>query len=176
MIVSKEYGMTSHATKQRSRSLRGPQKGAGLIEVMVAVLVMGVGLLGIAAMQATALRNNQSSLERTQATIQTYSILDAMRANRDRALEGDYDLAATCTGPTANTTLAENDLRRWFGAMQASMGADTTCAEILRNGEQFTITVTWDDSRASDDVETAAPDNALSDEPKRNEVTTVVRL
>ena len=57
-----------------------------LLAALVAVLVMGVGLLGIAAMQATALRNNQSALERTQATIQTYSILDAMRANRDAAL------------------------------------------------------------------------------------------
>ena len=56
-----------------------------MIEVLVAVLVMGIGLLGVAAMQATALRNNQSALERTQATIQTYSILDAMRANRQRA-------------------------------------------------------------------------------------------
>lgn len=168
--------MRLHAAQNGSRNSRGCQEGAGLIEVLVAVLVMGVGLLGIAAMQATALRNNQSSLERTQATIQTYSILDAMRANRDRALAGDYDLAPTCTKPTTNTTLAQNDLGRWFDAMRASMGADTTCASITSDGERFTITVRWDDSRASDDVETAAPDNTDSDDPKRNEVVTVVRL
>ena len=40
-----------------------------LIEVLVAVLIMGIGLLGIAAMQTVALRNGQSSLERTQAVI-----------------------------------------------------------------------------------------------------------
>lgn len=168
--------MRLHAAQNGSRNFRGCQGGAGLIEVLVAVLVMGVGLLGIAAMQATALRNNQSSLERTQAIIQTYSILDAMRANRDRALAGDYNLASTCTKPTANTTLAQNDLGRWFDAMSASMGTDTTCASIVSNGEQFTITVRWDDSRASDDVETTAPDNTDSDDPKRNEVITVVRL
>ena len=38
-------------------------------------------------MQATALRNSQGSFERTQVVIQSYSILDAMRANRQVAEE-----------------------------------------------------------------------------------------
>lgn len=171
--------MTSHATQQRSRSLRGPQKGAGLIEVMVAVLVMGVGLLGIAAMQATALRNNQSALERTQATIQTYSILDAMRANRSAATNNEYNLAQTCTTPTDNSTLAKKDLIAWFQAMKAAMGNnDGTCATITRAGNVFTIVIEWDDSRASDDVEEAAPDpaEAAAGEVLRNRVVTVARL
>ena len=62
------------------------QRGVGLIEVMVAVLILGVGLLGIAAMQTTALRNSQSSLERSQAVMQTYAILDAMRAKDAEAV------------------------------------------------------------------------------------------
>ncbi len=169
--------MRLHAAQKRFRSFRGRQEGAGLIEVLVAVLVMGVGLLGIAAMQATALRNNESSLERSQATIQTYSILDAMRANRSRALAGDYDMAETCATPSATTTLAEKDKNQWFEDMQAAMGEnDKTCASIAHNGNQFTITVEWDDSRASDDVETAADDDPSGNVPKRNKVVTVVRL
>ena len=154
---------------------RRSQTGAGLIEVLVAVLVMGVGLLGIAAMQATALRNNQSALERTQATIQTYSILDAMRANRDAALAGGYDMARTCTAPTANGTLAQRDIIAWFAGMQDAMGTTGTCGTVVRNGNQFTITVDWDDSRASDNTETAPA--ALQDGvPARNRVVTVARL
>ncbi|WP_368561891.1 type IV pilus modification protein PilV [Pseudoxanthomonas sp. UTMC 1351] len=147
------------------------QRGAGLIEVLMAVLVMGIGLLGIAAMQATALRNNQSSLERTQATIQTYSILDAMRANRERALAGDYDMGLTCATPTvppSGATLAQSDKRQWFLDMQRSMGNDAgTCGTIVRNGENFEITVQWDDSRAANGQNTNAD---------RNQVITRVRL
>ena len=49
-----------------------------LLEVLIAVLVLAIGLLGIAALQATALRNSQSSLERNQAVIASYTIADAM--------------------------------------------------------------------------------------------------
>lgn len=126
-------------------------RGVSLIEVMIAVLIMGVGLLGIAAMQATALRNNESALERTQATIQTYSILDAMRANRDNALGGAYNLARTCTTPAGNTTLAENDLRRWIGSLKDTLGNnDGSCGTVACNGAECVITVEWDDSRATE--------------------------
>src|SRR3546814_12535773 len=86
------------------------QRGAGLIEVMISVLVMGVGLLGIAAMQATALRNNQRALERTQATVQTYSILDAFRANAESARAAAYPLGRPCAVPQDTATLAQRHL------------------------------------------------------------------
>lgn len=155
-----------------SRNGRGlaHQRGAGLIEVLVAVLVLAIGLLGIAAMQATALRNNQSSLERTQATIQTYSILDAMRANAEAARAGAYNLARTCTPPTASGTLAQRDLVRWFADMRGAMGATTgTCGTISQSGDVFTVTVEWDDGRATDTGSTAADSD-------RNSVTTRVRI
>ncbi|SFV35524.1 MULTISPECIES: type IV pilus modification protein PilV [unclassified Pseudoxanthomonas] len=152
------------------------QRGAGLIEVLVAVLVMGIGLLGVAAMQATALRNNQSALERTQATIQTYSILDAMRANRQRAIAGDYNMTRTCTVPATGATLALKDIHAWFADMQNthSMG-NTACASIVQNGNQFVVTVDWDDSRGSNNTETAPA--ALQDGiAARNRVVTAVRI
>lgn len=131
-------------------SERRLHQGVGLIEVMIAVLIMGIGLLGIAAMQATALRNNQSALERTQATIQSYSILDAMRANRDIALGGGYNLAKTCTAPAAGT-LAQTDLNRWIGSLKTTLGNnDGSCGTIACNGDTCTVTVQWDDSRAVD--------------------------
>lgn len=137
------------------------QRGYSLIEVMVAVLIMGIGLLGIAAMQATALKNGQSSLERGQAVVQSYAILDAMRANRDRAIAGDYNLASmTCTVPSATGTLAQNDLNSWITALKNTLGSGagndtTTCGQINCVGDTptqsnvCTVTVQWDDSRGS---------------------------
>ncbi|MCL6713997.1 type IV pilus modification protein PilV [Pseudoxanthomonas sp. z9] len=124
------------------------QYGASLIEVLVAVLIMGVGLLGIAAMQSTALRNSQSSLERSQAVIQTYAILDAMRANRAAAIAGAYDMERTCDAPTG-ASLVDYDRREWINSMEAAMG-DAACGTInCPAGGTCTITVDWDDSRGT---------------------------
>ena len=61
-------------------------RGIGLIEVMVSVLVLAVGLLGIAAMQSLALRGGQGSLESSQAVMQTnvmgsWNVLQAAQEN-----------------------------------------------------------------------------------------------
>ncbi len=133
------------------------QSGVGLIEVLVSVLILGIGLLGIAAMQATALRNSQGSFERTQAVIQSYSILDAMRANRNAAIAGEYALAGgmICTVP-ATGTLAQADMNRWITSLKDSIGSGaavdtTTCGQVACTGAgQCTVTVRWDDSRSTE--------------------------
>lgn len=56
------------------------QKGISLIEVLVAVLILGVGLLGLAGLQANALRNTQSAYLSTEASILAYDFLDQARA------------------------------------------------------------------------------------------------
>lgn len=67
---------------------RRRQAGVSLIEVLISVVILGIGMLGIAAMQARALQNNSSSLERSQMVVQSYAILDAMRANLTAARGG----------------------------------------------------------------------------------------
>ncbi|WP_156924814.1 type IV pilus modification protein PilV [Pseudoxanthomonas sp. J35] len=149
--------MKTHPMETRPRGRRvappGPQAGAGLLEVMISILIMGIGLLGIAAMQATALRNSQSSLERSQAVIQTYTILESMRANRAAALAGEYNLVQTCDPPAANATLAQSDIRAWISSLEQTLGnTATTCGTIACNGADCTVTVQWDDSRGTDNA------------------------
>lgn len=122
-------------------------RGTTLIEVLIAVLVLGIGMLGIASLQATSLRNSQSSLERSQAVIATYAIIDAMRANRTDALAGAYNITNTCTVP-AGGTLVTNDQRAWLQGIQAGLGAGA-CGAINCAAATCTVTVTWDDSRAT---------------------------
>ena len=134
------------------------ERGASLLEVLISVLILGIGMLGIAAMQATALRNSNSSLEQSQAVIQTYAILDAMRVNREQALGGSYNLgvAAGCDVPPGGGGLAGADLQRWVGELKSALGS-TACGGVscvavgaAPGTEDCTITVRWDDSRASD--------------------------
>ncbi len=122
-------------------------RGIGLIEVMVSVLILAVGLLGVAAMQAVALRGGQSSLESTQAVIQTNAILEAMRVNRAEAV--DFNTGALRCAPAAGGGHPIVDA--WLGDLKTSIGTDddeTTCGSIVGCPNACVITVQWDDSRA----------------------------
>lgn len=126
----------------------GPRhvRGMSLIEVMVSVLVLAVGLLGVAATQSVALRGGQSSLESSQAVMQTGSIVEAMRANRANA--ASYNLAAmTCTAP-GGVGLASADIDAWIGSLKSTIGnSATTCGRITGCPGACVITVQWDDTR-----------------------------
>lgn len=122
-------------------------RGVGLIEVLVAVLVLAIGLLGVAAMQATALRNSQSSLERSQGVVHAYTILDSMRANPRAARNGAYNMGMTCTLPSAGS-LVDSDKRNWINFLQDNLGP-SACGQVACAGAVCTITVRWDDSRGS---------------------------
>ena len=129
-------------------------RGVSLIEVLISVLVMGIGMLGIAAMQATALRNNQSALERSQAVVQSYTILDAMRANAAAARAGEYNMAMTGTAPSG-ATLADTDRASWINALQGMGGIGGSAQGAINcNGAVCTVTVQWDDTRGSDGTDT----------------------
>jgi type IV pilus assembly protein PilV len=116
--------------------------------VLVAVLILGVGLLGIAAMQAVTLRNGQSSLERSQAVMHGYGILDAMRANLINARANTYNIPRTCAVPAATATLTQRDLNGWIAGMQNTLGP-SACGTIVCNANICEITVDWRDSRGS---------------------------
>ena len=132
------------------RAAPARMRGVGLIEVMVSVLILAVGLLGIAAMQAMALRGGQSSLETSMAVMQTNGILEAMRANRANAAA--YDTGGMVCGTGAGGSLAANDVDSWITSMKQSITGDvddtTTCGQIEDCPDACVITVQWDDSRA----------------------------
>jgi type IV pilus modification protein PilV len=77
-----------------SAQLRRRRAGLSLIEVMVAVLVLAIGLLGIAGLQAAALANNLAAYHYSQALNLAQALIERMRANRQGVLEGHYLLPA----------------------------------------------------------------------------------
>lgn len=155
--------LTGHS--RRTLAPRRGQRGVSLIEVLVAVVVLGIGLLGTAALQAVAMRAGQSSLESSMAAVQTNSIIEAMRANIAQA--STYNMAMTCKVPTAANTLAQHDLRDWMIALKTTVGAGaasaaggaaaaaldtTTCASITGCPDACSVIVQWDDTRAGVDA------------------------
>lgn len=125
--------------------------GVGMIEVLIAVLVVSIGFLGMAALQARALSTNNSAMARSMATVASYSILDAMRADLAQARAGAYNGTVTADScPTASGSLASVQLNAWCVALGNALGAvatttgDITCSQF----GDCTITIQFDDSRA----------------------------
>ena len=77
------------ARPKKSRLMLMPlsQQGFTLIEVMVAVFVLAVGILGMAGMQAVSVRESQNSIFRSQADILAGDMADRLRANRSDATD-----------------------------------------------------------------------------------------
>lgn len=73
---------------QNFKSPERKQSGLSLIEVLIAIVISSIGLLGLAGMQATGLQNNHSAYHRSQATVLAYDIADRMRSNVDAV--GNY--------------------------------------------------------------------------------------
>lgn len=131
------------------------QRGIGMIEVLIAVLIVSIGFLGMAALQARALSTNNSAMARSMATVASYSILDAMRADIVNAKLGAYNgtvTAGAANCPAAGTTLASVQLNSWCNQLGAALGAPATnpttgtinCSVV----GDCTITIQFDDSRA----------------------------
>ncbi len=134
--------MRSNALKRRR------QRGGTLIEVLVSVLVLSIGLLGAAALQVSAMRNNQGSYEHAQMTVLTQGMLDSMRNNVSGVTAGEYESAAWTCAPPAGSTVAANDLAQWIGGLQTQINPGA-CGRIACVGRDCTVGIRWDDSRAT---------------------------
>lgn len=121
------------------------QRGVGLIEVLIALLVLSFGMLGLAGLQMWSLRYNQSAMERGMAVVQTHSIVDAMRADRAAALNHNFDIGLEASAPTGGA-FAQVSLRAWRASLVAVLGEGATGA-VACNGARCTIQVRWDDQR-----------------------------
>lgn len=131
---------------------RKDQTGFTLMEVLIAVLILSIGLLGLASLQANGLRNNFSSYARSQAVILANDMADRMRANLTEAVAGTYNVSATvasppdCAAAACNTAqMASYDIAAWFTSLQNTLPQGT--GTIVGNGTVFTISVMWDDDR-----------------------------
>jgi type IV pilus assembly protein PilV len=64
------------------------QRGLSMIELLVAVLVLAIGILGITALQMVSLQNNRGALFRAEAVQLAYDMMDRIRANPEGAVPG----------------------------------------------------------------------------------------
>jgi len=129
------------------------QAGVSLIELMLAMLVLSIGLLGVAGLQSTTIRNSYSSQQRAVAITLATSMAERIRANSTAAAAGGFALTKTCTIPSAGGGIVSYEVNAWMTEIKSSLGraADTSsCGQITYSNANrtYTVSVFWDDSRA----------------------------
>lgn len=147
----------------------GRQSGMTLIEILVTVIVLSIGLLGMASLTVGSLKNNQGAFLRTQATILAYDMADRMRSNTAEAISGSYNNASTTSAPSAPTCGAKGctgaervaaDIQAWkqqiegasgnMAMLPGGEGAISGGGGPTDAGNAFAITITWKEDRWSE--------------------------
>ncbi|MBK1719528.1 type IV pilus modification protein PilV [Thiocystis violacea] len=128
------------------------QQGFTLIEVLIAALVLSIGLLGLAGLQAISQKLNYSAYQRSQAASLAYEIADAIRANAANASgyvpisealdDCDEEFSRSDIGP-----VAKDDLSEWENRISCLFSSSAQ-REIELLADSVRIKISWDESRA----------------------------
>ncbi|RLA45095.1 MAG: type IV pilus modification protein PilV [Gammaproteobacteria bacterium] len=144
-------------------------KGFTLLEVLIAVLVLSIGLLGLAGLQLTGLRNNHSANLRGQATQFAYDMVDQVRANPVGLAAASYNSPTSASTATCLTTegctpaqLAQHNMFEWLAditnalpdgdaiiCLDESPEDGTSAAKACSGGGTiYAVKVWWTDDRS----------------------------
>lgn len=151
--------------------MKGSRRSRGftLLEVLIAVVILGVGLLGLAGLLMVSVRTNQSAYLRTQASFLAQSMADRMRANPFAIWNNAYNITVPAGGtagaaagcPCNATQIASRDVFWWSQEMRtflpnaaatiacvrapAAAGVPRPWFRVTFDGT-CTITMTWSES------------------------------
>ena len=124
------------------------QAGFALIEVLVAVLILAIGLLGVASLQTTSIEMNGQSRQKSQALLLGQDMVERIRVNARNA--GDYDLdldpGLDCD-PALNPTsasVADRDIAEWSNDLACLLAGGSATVDVDTANNTVTVTVGWD--------------------------------
>ena len=131
-------------------ALHRHQIGMTLIEVLVAVLILAIGLLGAAVIQLNALRYTDSSRMTSQASFIAYDMLDRIRANAgaDYAWLPGKTGAARAPASSATASVRDLDLHDFETNIRGFAGAGAD-GSVAISANEATVSISWDDHRGT---------------------------
>lgn len=164
------------------------ETGVTLIEVLVAMIVTVIGLLGMVAVQMRAYANEAESYQRAQAAVLLEDVANRIRANPENA--ADYVAADIGVGESEAcedaASLAARDLCEWGnllrGAAEAdggsNVGAMTSGRACISSPSPnvVAVTIAWEGNVPSAAPATACGKDAFTAENLRRALNTVVRI
>ncbi|HFC53932.1 MAG TPA: type IV pilus modification protein PilV [Gammaproteobacteria bacterium] len=142
-----------HRSGYRHQRVTMANAGFTMVEVMVALLIFTISLLGLAGLQAASLRDNQSALLNSTAAQLISSMGERIRANPEGASAGGYLVdsssgaspeppPANCyTGQCSPAQIAASDAYEWLSAVSSRL--PSASGKVTSNGDVYTVSVTW---------------------------------
>lgn len=132
------------------------ENGSSLIEMVVALFVLAIGMLGVMSMQVKSMQFNQSAYYYSQAVYLANEILDSIRSNPEMANAYSIELDDEAPQPNVecegiDVTCTPQELRDWSLSQWRKNIESTLVAgksSIVNNGDFLVITVQFDDSRS----------------------------
>ncbi len=133
---------------------KSSSNGFTLIEVLIALLILAVGVLGIVALQFKTLKYSHDASLRSQISFLAYDISDRMRGNRANAAayvalaSNPYTVLTTppataCANATGANTA--NDLACWHQQIYQSLPPGSTAGISGPVGTLYTVALAWTD-------------------------------
>ncbi|MFK0571731.1 type IV pilus modification protein PilV [Endozoicomonas sp.] len=131
--------------------------GFTLVEVLVAMLILSISLLGMAGLQVLSLQSSSGSLSRSQATMLSYDLVERIRRNADEvddyiALVGNFPALPTSpdclTSGCSSEELVQEDIIQWNTELSSMIpGAQTTLIEDSGTDDKYTLAISWQESQ-----------------------------
>ena len=135
------------------------ETGFSMIEVLVTMVIMSIGLLGLASLQTNSLKYNNSSYFRSEATLLAYDIADKIGSNNVEAQKttfnsvdtsNSYTITDSCYSSAGCTTaqMADSDIGKWKEQLEQVLPSGK--GVISKSGDLFSINISWIDIAAND--------------------------
>ena len=120
------------------------QRGFTMMEALVAILILSLGLLGLAMLQAQGLKFNTTAYTRTQASMLAYEIIDKMRMSTNPS---EYVMTSepSATGCNAFSISAECAQEYWWNTIIDTLGNEANGTIVNPSTNIFTVTINWVD-------------------------------
>ena len=125
----------------RSRRLRRPIHTSGftLIEILIALLVLSIGLLGLAAVQFQSLQNSHASYERSMASMQARDLVERLWAGICVLYDTNGIVVPGAQAPIMTAWQADHNGVGTF----AGQGWTPTLTPPATSADVWTITIDW---------------------------------
>jgi len=132
------------------------QMGSSMIEILVAVFILAVGLLGLASLQMISLKNINNTQFQTLATTYAYDMSERIRSNQE-GLSGYNNIESTISDPNCitctPTQMAQLDGFEWNRLIQSDVidgGLPNGRGTVMKDGSLYNITITWEEQQRTD--------------------------
>ncbi|MFE8072815.1 type IV pilus modification protein PilV [Marinobacteraceae bacterium S3BR75-40.1] len=136
--------------------MRIKQHGFTMIEVLIAMVILAIGLLGVAGVQSLSLKSANNSNTRSLITMHAGEIVERMRANMPGVEDGQYNSitaagsGSSCSPSCSPAQLASRDAYEWITNLQQDV--PSAQAKLTYSGGMAVVTIDWTERDLGNDA------------------------